>query len=459
MIRMANIEKRGDSYRITVSAGYDINGKQIKKYMTFKPADGMTKKQKEKELNRQATLFEEKVKTGQFINSNIKFAEFAKKWFCEYAEKQLKPKTIAQYKSLLPRINDGIGHIRLDRLQPQHIIALYDELAKDGIRADTRYKCKLDLKAELKQRKLTQKRLAELAGISVKTVEAVIRGDNVNYHTATKIAEQIEMPISKVFDKLTKGTLSSHTIRHHHILLSSILATAVQWQVIVNNPCDRVKPPKVKQETPNTLDDKQSIQLLEYLDTADTQHRIMIQLLIYLGLRREELLGLKWEDIDFDNSLISINRSIQYLPDRGIYESDTKTTSSHRVMKLPELATAALKEQKIYQNELRLSVGDKFTYNGYVFTTVDGSPVMPDSLTGWFRTFIKKTDLPYITVHSLRHTNATLSIANGMPLTTVAQRLGHANAGTTTKIYAHAIKSADEAAAEAINDLFTRKNA
>ena len=153
-----------------------------------------------------------------------------------------------------------------------------------------------------------------------------------------------------------------------------------------------MKPPKVKQETPNTLDDKQSIQLLEYLDNTDTQHRVMIQLLIYLGLRREELLGLKWEDIDFDNSLISINRSIQYLPDKGIYESDTKATS-----------------------------------------------------------------LPYITAHSLRHTNATLSIANGMPLTTVAHRLGHANAGTTTKIYAHAIKSADEAAAEAINDLFTRK--
>lgn len=456
---MATIQKRKDSYFISVSAGYDINGKQHRETMTWKPADGMTPKQIEKELNRQATLFEEKVKTGQFINSNIKFAEFAEKWFCDYAEKQLKPKTVAQYKSLLPRINDGIGHIRLDRLQPQHIIALYDELAKDGIRADTRYKCKLDLKAELKQRKMTQKQLAELAEISIKTVEAVVRGDNISYNTAVKISEQLKKPISKVFDKITKGTLSTHTIRHHHILLSSILATAVQWQIIISNPCDRVKPPKVKQETPNTLDDKQSIQLLEYLDKADTQHRIMIQLLIYLGLRREELLGLKWEDIDFENNLVSINRTIQYLPDRGIYESETKTTSSHRVMKMPELATAALKEQKIYQNELRLSVGDRFTYNGYVFTNINGAPVLPDSLTAWFRNFIKKTDLPYVTIHSLRHTNATLSIANGMPLTTVAHRLGHANAGTTTKIYAHAIKSADEAAAEQINDLFTRKNA
>lgn len=456
---MATIEKRKNSYRITVSTGYDINGKQHRETMTWKPADGMTKKQIEKELNRQATLFEEKVKTGQFINSNIKFAEFAEKWFCDYAEKQLKPKTVAQYKSLLPRINDGIGHIRLDRLQPQHIIALYDELAKDGIRADTRYKCKLDLKAELKQRKMTQKQLAELAEISIKTVEAVVRGDNISYNTAVKISEQLKKPISKVFDKITKGTLSTHTIRHHHVLLSSILSTAVQWQIIISNPCDRVKPPKVKQEVPNTLDDKQSIQLLEYLDTVDTQHRVMIQLLIYLGLRREELLGLKWDDIDFDNNLVSINRSIQYLPDRGIYESDTKTTSSHRVMKMPELATVALKEQKKYQNEVRLSVGDKFKYNGYVFSNMNGAPVLPDSLTAWFRNFIKKTDLPYVTIHSLRHTNATLSIANGMPLTTVAHRLGHANAGTTTKIYAHAIKSADEAAAEQINDLFARKNA
>ena len=90
---MATIQKRGDSYSIRVSCGYDSKGKQVIQSMTWKPEPKMTAKQIEKELNRQATLFEEKVKTGQFINSNIKFAEFAKKWFCEYAEKQLKPKT------------------------------------------------------------------------------------------------------------------------------------------------------------------------------------------------------------------------------------------------------------------------------------------------------------------------------------------------------------------------------
>lgn len=456
---MATIEKRGDSYRIKVSEGYNLNGQQIIYRKTWKPEPNMTPRQIEKELNRQATLFEEQVKTGRFVDSNIKFAEFAEKWMTEYAEKNLQPKTVAQYKSLLPRINDGIGHIRLDRLQPQHIIALYDELAKDGVRADTRYNCKIDLKALLKEKKMTQKHLSELAGISVHTVEAIVRKDNVNYDTATKISTILNLPLNKIFDKITKGTLSSHTVRHHHVLLSSILSTAVQWQVLLYNPCERVKAPKVKQGTPNTLDDKQSIKLLEYLDEVDTQHRVMIQLLIYLGLRREELLGLKWDDIDFENNLVSINRTIQYLPEKGIYESDTKTTSSERVIKMPELATAALKEQRLSQTELRLSLGDRYTYNGYVFTTVDGSPVMPDSLTGWFRTFIKKTDLPYITIHSLRHTNATLSIANGMPLTTVAHRLGHANAGTTTKIYAHAIKTADEAAAEKINDLFNRKKA
>ena len=234
-----------------------------------------------------------------------------------------------------------------------------------------------------------------------------------------------------------------------------MLSTAVQWQIIVSNPCDRVKPPKIRQTEPKALDDVQAVELLELLESEDIQYRTMIQLLIMLGLRREELLGLKWGDIDFDNSLIAIGRSIQYLPDRGIYESDTKTSSSQRVIKAPELVISALKEYRAYQSEMRLKLGDYRKDTGFIFTKSDGTPMHPDSLTAWFKKFISKNNLPDVTLHSLRHTNATLQIANGVPVTTVAKRLGHANAATTTKIYAHAIRSADEAAAQAIENILT----
>ena len=105
--------------------------------------------------------------------------------------------------------------------------------------------------------------------------------------------------------------------------------------------------------------------------------------------------------------------------------------------------------------EQRLALGEHWSYTEYIFTAQDGTPMHPDTLSGWFRDFIKKTDLPQIHIHSLRHTNATLSIANGVAVTTVAGQLGHANATTTTKIYAHSIKSAQAAAADMMDDLLT----
>ena len=110
----------------------------------------------------------------------------------------------------------------------------------------------------------------------------------------------------------------------------------------------------------------------------------------------------------------------------------------------------------MWQAEQRNTMGDLWQESGKVFTALHASPMHPDTLSGWFRDFIKTTDLPQIHLHSLRHTNATLNIANGTPITTVAGQLGHANANTTAKIYAHAIKSAQAAAADMMDDLLSR---
>ena len=125
---MATITKRGETYRIRVSCGYDINGKQIMRSTTWDPDPGMTKKQIEKELQRQTVLFEEKCQTGQFLDGSIKFAEFAEQWFRDYAENQLRAKTVSRYRHLMKRINAAIGHMRLDKIQPQHLLSFYDNL-------------------------------------------------------------------------------------------------------------------------------------------------------------------------------------------------------------------------------------------------------------------------------------------------------------------------------------------
>ena len=131
---MATIKQRGDSYKITVSCGYDLNGKQIRRHLTWTPEPGMTKRQIQKELDRQAVLFEEKCRNGQVLDGNIKFAEFAEKWFADYAEKQLRPTTGCGVSVGAQTHTACNWHIRLDKLRPHHLMAFYDNLAESGIR-------------------------------------------------------------------------------------------------------------------------------------------------------------------------------------------------------------------------------------------------------------------------------------------------------------------------------------
>lgn len=451
---MASVSKRGNSYRIKAFDGYDANGKQRELTMTWTPEPGMTKNQIKKELERQKVLFEQRVAAGDVAEKKYKFSDFANKWMKEYAEKRLKPKTVAQYKALLPRLNEHIGHFQMEKIRPKTLNDLYNKLSESGIRQDIKYKCKIDLREELKKLNLTQKNFSEQAEISIKTLESLLRGNNINYQTAKNISDTLEQDFDDVFESVDKKILSAKTIKHYHTMLSSIFSTAVLWEVIPNNPCEKVKPPKKTQKDPVILDDKEISKLFQCLDNEPEQWRRLITLFVYLGLRREELLGLTWDNIDFENNLIRIKQTLQYLPEKGIYVSPTKTTSSDRTIKIGSDVIDIFNEQKDYQDDIREKSGDRWEETGFVFTNDKGKPMHPESVSAGFKRIIKKYNLPDVTLHSLRHSNATIMIANHIPLTTVAKRLGHADASTTSKIYAHAIRSADEAASEIIDNVF-----
>ena len=451
---MATITKRGNSYRITVSCGYDLNGKQIRRTMTWTPEPGMTRRQTEKELDRQAVLFEERCRTGQVLDGNIKFADFAERWFKDYAEKQLRPTTVARYHVLMPRINAAIGHIRLDKLQPHHLMQFYNNLAETGVREDTRYQSTVDFKALLKSRGMTKREFAKQANLSVYVLDSMTRGDKVSATSAHKITSTLKLPLDKVFRPAEgKDTLAVSTILHHHRLISSMLSTAVKWQLIFSNPCSRVVLPKNKRKEAVYLDEDQAAQLLQALEGESLQHQVIVKMLLYTGMRRGELCGLEWKDIDFERAVISVRRSSLYLSGKGVFEDETKNETSERCMKVSDDVIAMLRIWRAEQAKERLRLGDQWQDNDRLFTAWNGAPIRPDVITAWFHKFVTKNGLPPIHVHSLRHTNATLLIAAGTNLTTVAARLGHANTTTTSKIYAHAIKSADQAAAEALQDI------
>ena len=183
----------------------------------------------------------------------------------------------------------------------------------------------------------------------------------------------------------------------------------------------------------------------------------MITLFIYSGMRRGELLGLKWSDIDFNSGHIQILRAILYTPDRGVYEDTPKNEKSKRSITVPASVLSLLKEHKLKQNKNRMQVGNRWVDSNYVFTSWDGKPFHPDTISSQFKKFIKRNNLPDVHLHSLRHTNASLLIASGTDLRTVSNRLGHAQLSTTGNIYAHAIKSADEMASNALENMLNKK--
>ncbi len=455
---MATIKKRGKSYSIRVSCGYDMQGKQIVHSITWKPEAGMTAKQEEKEVQRQAVLFEDRCKKGLYLNGNIRFADFVERWFVDYAEKQLKATTLCRLRYTLEQANKAIGHIPLEKLQPIHIMHFYDNLAENGIKHTAAYSIKVDLKALLKQRGYTYQQLADLAGLHVSTIHKICNHSTTYPKTAQKVATALGYDVEELFIYHVEQTkLKSSTIRTYHVAISTVLSSAVQWQIIASNPCERLKPPKIDTKESKYLDEKQALYMLDCLSNEPLQYQTLITLLVYTGMRRGEAFGLKWSDIDFDNKVITIQRTLLYTADKGLFEDTPKTASSNRMIKVAQEPLKLLKKHKIEQTARRLQCGDQWYHNDYVFSAWNGKAMHPSSAGSWFKNFLKRYDLPPITLHSLRHTNASLLIANGINITTVSKRLGHANTSITTSVYAHAIKTADEIAADTLENIFKMK--
>jgi integrase len=332
----------------------------------------------------------------------------------------------------------------------------YKNLAEEGIRLDYTYRLKDNIISDMPD--FSKK--SSVAKVNIKTIENIIKGGTTTKPVAEKIAKALNVPLNKVFDVVGKGKkLSEKSINHHHKLISTMLTTAVQWQLIISNPAERLKPPKVTAKEANYYDIPEVYRMFELLEDEPIKYKTMIHIVIFCGLRAGELADLEWNDIDFENETITVSKQLQYLSGQGVYElGSTKSKAGNRIIAMPEMLTELLREYKEWQDNEKVLMGEQWVELDKLFTQEDGKPIFPMTPSKWFQKFIKKNNLPPLTFHQLRHTNISLMVGEGVDIATVGERSGHAKDYVSLRYYTHALKEKNREAAEKLQNMIIKKN-
>ncbi len=234
--------------------------------------------------------------------------------------------------------------------------------------------------------------------------------------------------------------LSAKTVRNLNQIISSAMKLAMEQKLISHNPADGCALPRVEHREMKTLPAEQLAAFLNEAKKTGTYE--MYYLDLATGMRRGELLGLKWEDIDFDHGVIHIRRQVARL-NGVVQEAPLKTKNSYRNISIGADAVELLKQKKEQDNGKSV----------YVFPSPTGGPLAPDSVLHMLHRVLERAGLPKIRFHDLRHTFATLALQNGVDIKTISGMLGHFSAGFTLDTYAHVTTAAQREAAETMGDV------
>ena len=243
--------------------------------------------------------------------------------------------------------------------------------------------------------------------------------------------------------------LSSNTMRRHHDLLSSALRSAVRQDVIPASPMERVEPPRVR-TTESYFYNNQELKLL-YQKIEGNILELAVKLAGSLGMRREEICGLKWENVDLQRHLVLI-REARTAYGATIVQKETKNRASVRTLYLPDEVYLLLEQEQARQQQERCVQSPAYNPNDHVILDAKGAPYSPNALSLAFTRFVRKNDLPRLTFHGLRHTFATIASCQGASLFDIGKALGHSTPATTGRIYTHLVDRTHEGLVQRVSD-------
>ena len=253
------------------------------------------------------------------------------------------------------------------------------------------------------------------------------------------------MHVQQMEDELLESGLSGTTVRQAHNILHKALKDAVRLGVVTRNVVDSVTPPRKNTREMDVLSPSQLLLMFDALE--GTALRTLLILDAHTGLRRGELLGLKWSDIDLQKGSLSLQRALQYVPGIGFMVVEPKSEKGRRTIALGPSSVAELRSHRVSQTEARLSAGLAWQKGNWTFTRPDGRHLTPDVVSHEFEKLMTRLNLPNVRLHDLRHTHATLLLAQGVHPKVVQERLGHASISITMDTYSHVIPGLQEKAA------------
>lgn len=388
---MASIRNRGGgSWQITVSLGYNPDGTKKVKTCTFKTNPIHTEKSQRKEAEQYAAELETDLRRGVLTAAKQRSVKEVSEMWLEDASRSLAASTVAFYQHCLnTRILPALGNVMVQKLTPQMISRFYK---------------------------------------SLETAKA---------RTA----------------RSKTGKLSGNTQLHYHRCLSALLSFAQKRGLVSVNAAQYVSPPRNDVQETKILQPEEAVALIDALEDLPTMWHCFFLLALFSQARPGELIALNWSDVDFRNESIAITAGSVRIPGGGTQRKDTKTRKGHRTVVLPSMAIDLLLQWQVEQALTASQMQNLWHDCGAVFTGETGNRLNVSSPTKKFQKFLKAhPDLPRVPLYSLRHTGASLLIAQGVSAVDVSHRLGHSSTQVTLGVYTHAFQAADRRAADAITE-------
>jgi integrase len=401
------LEKRGkNKYLLVIENGSDpLTKKRNRKTQIFNGP--------EKQARRALHRFETEVDMGTYLDTGgLTFGEYLESWLKDYVAFSLSPNTLQSYKGVVNgRVIPLLGHIPLDKLKPMHLKEFYRKIIEEG---------------------------------------------------------QLDNNASRRKDASTwnRKPISEGRIKYYHRIIHRILRSAVEDELIFRNPADVAKPPKMDQRIIKDWDteidthikvltEDQVKQMLE--GAKNTPYYAMLVVDVKTGLRRGELLGLRWKDIDLDEGLLSVRQTVGHNKELGTFFKPPKNKGSRRTIMIDEDVITVLKKHQLEQKQLYRWFNSKHPGEPQgdpvlVFTRRDGQPLSPNAITQWFPRFLAKQGLLALNFHCLRHTHASLLLHEGVDIKQISERLGHSNIRITYDIYSHLFPDQEKEAVDKLRD-------